>query len=354
MPAFPRCVRNALPKFEKLSLVSGYIVRTYCGPGAVYLSNQKMRTCLNSLHDADLRLAGDSRPLHGHDGHCGRHNNGFPSIDEMQSAHIRQTTIFGEDDRKKVDFDDDEVYSVGSTECYLASGKIRRGSAAVVKEKGEEEGDVILTAEHILRDTETGVERVKCLFRPGNNRYVGIPIDMEKVVYGGKFYTKNEGDDWAVAGLTSTLVVTQNGKTTEVKKKNHLGYSPIPLIGAPNSGMTRDEPLAGRSIELYGYNGDTGGMSVSDNCTIHAKRPYDMFYYNDRVNIHDCDCIGGCSGGVLTTVNSRGRRVIVGILDGDHIHVGLDWTARKKFDSRWNVNTAVVINERILQAIESF
>ena len=309
---------------------------------------------LDKLHNADLRLAGDSRPLHRHDGHCGRHNNGFSSIYEMQSALIRQTTIFGEDNRKDVDLREDEVYSVGSIKCYDAYGISITGTAAVVKEKGEEEGDVILTAEHNFRETETGVERVKCLFRPSHSRYIGIPIDMGKIVYGGKFRTKNPADDWAVAGLKSTLLVFYENKTTEVKKEDYVGYSPIPLIGAPNSGMSLAEPLAGRPIELYGYNLDTRDMSVSDNCSIQAKRTGDLYYENDRFYLHDCDCTVGCSGGVLTTRNSQGQRVIVGIHFSEIFDNDLDWNARKKFDSKWNVNAAIVINERILQAIESF
>ena len=358
---FSRCVRNSLPKFEKLSHISGDIVRTYCSPSSVYLSNQKMCTCLNNLHNADLRLAGDSRPLHRHDGNCGQHKDAFSSIEEMQSALIRQTGIFGEDDRKEADLRDKRVYSVGSVECYDTSWAFKIGSAIVVRAKGEEEGDVILTAEHIFRNTETGEEYMGCHFRPGHNPRIKIPIDMGKIVYGGKFETKNEGDDWAVAGLEDTLLVFHENKKTEVKKKDLLAplYSPFPLIGGPNSGMRLYEPLAGRPIELHGYNGDTQRMSVSGSCTIHSKRPYDLYYENDRLNIHDCDCIGGCSGGVLTTPNSRGQKVIVGIFVGDDFEEKPDHNTRDKsqtvkFDSRRNVNGAVVINRRILWVIENF
>lgn len=226
--------------------------------------------------------------------------------------------------------------SVGSIFCYdLESDKYRQlGTATLVKL--DTSGDVVLTNEHVL-DVEKNL--VWCKFgRMGNTHDEFYVQNISKRrIFGGYSSTGRNSDDWAVAKLEGHYYSELLNRT--------------PVIYGLSTHLPKNEKTL---VSLIGFELVTESLGMVPHCHAYPQLSNDRRKGDSGLILHDCSTMGGWSGGPVFVWKNNQYEIVA-------IHSG--WSASygggdehppsDPFDPRRYANYAVIISQKILNAINS-
>lgn len=220
----------------------------------------------------------------------------------ISSFHVSwlYAAVFAEDDRKAHD-----SRNTGAVLCAKKNTDkvISIGTASLVKTKHVANNIAILTNEHVIRDLETG-EDYDCWFAINADLNQKVSLAPQRL-YGGKFESGNNADDWALAKLespvSSEIAASLSLATSKDESYGH-NKSDFSLV-AYNSGSESNQSF-------------TAEMTITQNCRVFMadESPLFKLYEYDKLLITDCDCYEGCSGAPI--INSDNK--IVGVYLGSH------------------------------------
>ena len=254
------------------------------------------------------------------------------------SSTVSQSAIFGDGDPSNGIEDQRHLAprnllkAVGTIFC---DGGLR-GTATHINTASKEGPAIILTAAHVLFDKKTGLAFKHCVYRPENRRLSEINFSaVSKHQY--QFFSKNK----IRQSETDIVFVALNKKPYQ---------SSLTLAMANNSGE--------KNLQLVGYNMDSQEINLSDNCESFQSD----FFESEQLLLHNCDALGGSSGGpiISTTEGGEARSIIAvhggtlssGTSGGNSFNAGR--AAGAKVNPEQWINQARKIDRAILNQLQQF
>ncbi|MDA9094874.1 serine protease [Porticoccaceae bacterium] len=251
---------------------------------------------------------------------------------------VSQSAIFGDGDPSNGIEDQRHLASspflkaVGTIFC---DGGLR-GTATHISTSLKKGPAIILTAAHVLFDEKTGLAFRHCAYRPENRRLSEIDFAaVSKHQY--QFFSKNK-----IRQSETDIVFVA------LKKKPY--QESLSLAVAINS--SKD------NLQLLGYNMDSQEINLSNNCESFESE----FFVSEQLLLHNCDALGGSSGGpiISTTEDGEARNVIAvhggtlssGISGGKSFSAGRPAGAKVN-PEQW-INQARKIDRAMLIQLQQF
>ena len=233
-------------------------------------------------------------------------------IDESayRGLSLEPVAIFGDGDLSN-GIEDDRQFSkeANATDpigVVICDGKIS-GSAilldvSAVAPNAQSPG-ILATAAHVFYEEKSGKPFRTCIFRFNSGERRSALIDLETRVTGDtevqEKFENSVGEDWAFARL-------------KTRSQSIKGIAPIiSSLGGES----------GESFFLSAYDRWTDNVLLSQNCRIFAPDSRNLAAGSPKELLHDCDAIGGASGGAILTAmdGAQGPRLA-------GIHLGHIWS----------------------------
>ena len=254
------------------------------------------------------------------------------------SSNVSQSAIFGDGDPSN---GIEDQRHLASSDLLKAVGTIfcdggLRGTATHINTRFKEGPAIILTAAHVLFDKKTGLEFKRCTYRPENRRL--SEIDFSAV---SKHQYQPASNNKMRQSETDIVFVALNRKPYQASLTLALAIN-----GRENN------------IQLLGYNMDSQEINLSNNCEIFQSE----FFVSEQLLLHNCDALGGSSGGpiISNTEDGETRNVIAvhggtlssGISGGNSFNAGR--AAGAKVNPEQWINQARKIDRAMLNQLQQF
>jgi len=235
---------------------------------------------------------------------------------------VRPVSIFGdgnfsngiEDDREGADQENHvEVVATAPVGMISCDGRITGSGtlldvSSIQPQTAAAATPILATAAHVFYEESSGTPFNECLFRTNTADRLSVLIDLESRVSGragtADKFRNSAGEDWAFARL-----------------KNRVSGSPgvAPVISSFAESIDSKKVYI-----LAAYDRWTDTVLLSRSCQIFTPHPDNLAGGSIKELLHDCDAIGGASGGaMLTALEGADRPVLVGI------HLGHIWSKEK-------------------------
>jgi hypothetical protein len=189
--------------------------------------------------------------------------------------------------------------------------------------------DVVVTSDHIINQLVVyGTSTL--FFVPEMGK--GEPVALRIFRRGNRQTKKHVEDDWMVL-------------KTEVKLSHRDGSLDLSALAERDIQAYLKK---GAEILYIGFNAERGEMMVSDNCAVVSKRRGDLYAGNEAALLHDCDILGGGSGGPLI-IKYNEKYFVIGIQS-----VQFQRTAdayEQSLDPRRNPNVATALKGKAIESI---
>lgn len=265
--------------------------------------------------------------------------------------YIHEVVVFGEDNR-----DTATGHGYGTLLCYDsnaggAKDLLHIGTATVLDAGAGMKGDVITTAEHVLKDIASG-EEYQCYFFPDRylSDYMENRINIIHPVFGGYTETGNREHDWAVAIIDRKV---SNIKANGNALKYRFDFNPEHI----------EESVTGNyDFGILSYDKDYRDIAISIDCNVFPNTHSPFTEKSPMLYVTDCDAKGGSSGGALLFATPSGVETIgiyIGSYASNELYPGTHYAEGlpngTQFDLEHAVNIAVKYsgNKRLLEAIRS-
>lgn len=249
-----------------------------------------------------------------------------------------QSAIFGDGDPSN---GIEDQRHLASSHLLKAVGTIfcdggLRGTATHINTSLKEGPSIILTAAHVLFDKKTGLAFKHCVYRPQNHRLSELGFSaVSKHQY--QPFSKNK-----ISQSEADIVFVA------LTKKPY--QASLKLALAVNSSED--------NLQLLGYNMDSQEINLSNNCESFQSQ----FFVSEQLLLHNCDALGGSSGGpiISTTKGDEARSVIAvhggtlssGISVGNSLNA--DRVAGAKVNPEQWINQARKIDRAMLNQLQQF
>jgi len=252
---------------------------------------------------------------------------------------IRLAHVFYPDDRRVIDDNDrspenKSMKSVGLVKCKDA--KPNRVITAVMV-NGEGDRSIIITTAHTFRDKH-GDSYGRCYFYPGGPNGRKVRIVRERVGSENPYHDWN--NDWAVGVLEKNIA-------------NKYGANAYGVI-RPRKELS-EYIRRGAKFFLAGYSSKHGEIRISDNCSVFINDGTGYVKYSKEKRIlHNCDLVGGWSGGPLIMIWEH-KYYVIGVQSAQigipKNHKENKNEVKKDIDSREYPNIAVLVGGEFEKAI---
>ncbi|MDB9953010.1 hypothetical protein OAD57_06475 [Porticoccaceae bacterium] len=206
---------------------------------------------------------------------------------------VSQSAIFGDGDPSN---GIEDQRHLASSRFLKAVGTIfcdggLRGTATHISTSLKKGPAIILTAAHVLFDQNTGLAFRHCVYRPENRRLSEIDFAaVSKHQY--QSFSKNK----IRQSETDIVFVALNKKPYQAS---------LTLAMAINSSED--------NLQLLGYNIDSQEINLSNNCESFESD----FFVSEQLLLHNCDALGGSSGGpIIGTIEGGEARSIIAVHGG--------------------------------------
>ncbi|MEM7171840.1 MAG: trypsin-like peptidase domain-containing protein [Pseudomonadota bacterium] len=255
---------------------------------------------------------------------CAIYWDGAVGAQDLQQV----ASVFGRDDREDPLLEEVEhmqwlgvVYSREST----------GGATALIVSPS---CNVILTAAHVFFDEKGRPWDDEYLFyHLGVTAVAGRALDLDNMIVGDKLWDENPEKDWIVVKLKEPV---ENCTYQRVTEFDSLGEA-----------VFEDEV-----VEMVAFHGDdnfTELPKVVRECSFIKQRSNRYLGKHWEVVAHDCDAVGGASGGALIHKDSGS---LIAIHPGGFYEHGLYGVTMSMFDLASSPNMAIKVTPEILAAIE--
>ena len=215
------------------------------------------------------------------------------------AEYLHKVVVFGKDNR-----DTATGNGYGTLLCYPHDGDedgqiIQVGTATVLDVDAGMKGEVISTAEHVLKNVSTG-EINSCYFFPDRNisRYMDNKIKVIQPVFGGYTESGNREQDWAVA-------VIERKVTTGTAGSHTLKYQIDFDVNKVEEYLKQKHDFG-----ILAYDKDYKDIAVSIDCKVYPHTFSDFTRNFPLLYVTDCDAKGGSSGGALLYATPDGVKAI--------------------------------------------
>lgn len=241
-----------------------------------------------------------------------------------QSAYrglsVTPVAIFGdgnlsngiEDDRQRSDLGNPmEIRAIAPVGVIICDGRIS-GSGTMLDVSAitpqPESTPILATAAHVFFEERSGTPFKVCIFRASTEDVQSALVDLETRVSGytgtSNRFQNSVGEDWAFARLKTSIPKMQ-------------GIRPV-------IGDLSESADPGYSYILSAYDRWTDSVVLSRHCRIFVPDAENLTNGSKKELLHDCDAIGGASGGaMLAAVNNTVSPILVGI------HLGQIWSKKQ-------------------------
>ena len=228
-----------------------------------------------------------------------------------QAPRLHEVVVFGKDNR-----DTATGNGYGTLLCYPQDGKedeqaIQIGTATVLDVDAGTKGEVITTAEHVLKNITTGKVNT-CYFFPDRDisRYMDNRIRVIQPVFGGYTETGNREHDWAVA-------IIERKVTTGMAGSHTLKFQADFDVNNVEKYLEQKHDFG-----ILAYDLDYKDIAISIDCRVYPHTFSEFTRNLPMLYVTDCDAKSGSSGGALLYATPGGVKAI-GIYIGSFFAPGL-------------------------------
>lgn len=248
-----------------------------------------------------------------------------------QSDPVQLALVFKEDDRRVLnDVERRRFNAVG----IIISSEGVMGSGAIVMER-----DIVVTSAHLFFEDgklHHPIDTYSFAISDGSGDWTRKKeYRIAEIVVGTKYVDNNIGRDWAVLRLRQDV---------------DEAVQPLQI------GSLADDELD-TTVQNIAFHGDLSNGGVPHITTCRFEKPDEGFVYKEKsydksnVLIHDCDIIGGASGGPFV-VTERGKDYLVAINQGFFQAYALPGKLKNVFLPGVMFNVAVAANAEMIRSVE--